>query len=191
MQSLISDNLVIIVIAVVIGLIVGWWALRRRGGSAQPGVPASSDPLADLPHEGKSLADEGAAAFADMASAIIGVDVHAELPGAMGPPDDLHMLKGVGAKLGARLNDNGIFRFDQLAKLTPAQVEALDARMDPFQGRIARDRLVEQADYLAKGDITGFQETFGSLGKEEASDKPSQPQSPASGSGLTGDEDKA
>jgi len=76
------------------------------------------------------------------------------------------MLKGVSSNMAAKLNDNGICRFDQLAGLTPDQVAALDARMEPFQGRIERDRLVEQAGYLARGDVQGFQATFGNLGSE-------------------------
>lgn len=162
MQSLISDNLVIIIIAVVIGLIVGWWILRRPAKVS----PRSADPLAEIPHEGHSLADEDVAAVADIAGEFLGVDVHAELPGASGPPDNLQTLKGVGAKMAARLNENGICRFDQIASLTPRQVAALDARMDPFRGRIERDRLVEQAGHLARGDIAGFQAKFGNLGSE-------------------------
>jgi predicted flap endonuclease-1-like 5' DNA nuclease len=163
MTSLISDNLLIIVIAVLIGLIVGWWLLRRPAGRSQT---TSGDPLAELPHEGHSLVDEDAAAVADIAGEFLGVDVHSELPGASGPPDNLQMLKGVGGKFAAKLNENGICRFDQLAKLTSAQVAALDTRMDPFQGRIERDRLVEQAGYLARGDTDGFQAIFGNLGTE-------------------------
>jgi predicted flap endonuclease-1-like 5' DNA nuclease len=165
MTSLISDNLLIIVIAVLIGLIVGWWLLRRPAGPAAPKA-AAQDPLSELPHEGHSLADEDVAAVADIAGEFLGVNVHSELPGAGGPPDNLQMLKGVGAKMAAKLNDNGICRFDQLAGLTPSQVAALDARMEPFQGRIERDRLVEQAGYLARGDVQGFQATFGNLGSE-------------------------
>lgn len=164
MISLISDNLLIIVIAVLIGLIVGWWILRRPAGT--PERTAGQDPLATLPHEGHSLADEDVAAVADIAGEFLGVNVHSELPGASGPPDNLQMLKGVGTKMAARFNENGICRFDQLASLTPAQAAALDARMDPFQGRIERDRLVEQAGYLARGDVQGFQATFGNLGGE-------------------------
>jgi predicted flap endonuclease-1-like 5' DNA nuclease len=78
-------------------------------------------------------------------------------------------MKGVGAKFAARLNENGITRFDQLAALTPAQAEALDARMDQFGGRIARDRLIEQAAFLAHGDIAGFEARFGNLGSSTAS----------------------
>jgi predicted flap endonuclease-1-like 5' DNA nuclease len=66
--------------------------------------------------------------------------------------------------MAAKLNENGIIRFDQLASLTPEQVETLDTRMDPFRGRIARDRLIEQACYLARDDRPGFEAKFGSLG---------------------------
>ena len=163
MTGLISDNLLIIFIAVLIGVIVGWWLLRRPAGTART---ATSDPLSELPHEGHSLADEDVAAVADIAGEFLGVNVHSELPGASGPPDNLQMLKGVGTKMATKLNENGICRFDQLAALTPAQATALDARMDPFQGRIERDRLVEQAGYLARGDVQGFQATFGNLGGE-------------------------
>ena len=162
MARLISDNLVIIIIAVVIGLIVGWWMVRRSParGTAVEGLVKGG--------EGKSLADQDAAAIADIAGEFLGVDVHAELPGASGPPDNLQMMKGVGAKLAAKLNENGITRFDQLASLTPNQAAALDGRMDQFKGRIARDRLIEQAGYLAGGDTEGFQAKFGNLGSGAA-----------------------
>jgi predicted flap endonuclease-1-like 5' DNA nuclease len=166
MTSLISDNLLIIVIAVLIGAIVGWWLLRKPAGTAAH--KAAHDPLADLPHEGHSLADEDVAAVADIAGEFLGVNVHSELPGAGGPPDNLQVLKGVGAKMATKLNENGICRYDQLASLTPAQIAALDARMEPFQGRIERDRLVDQAGYLARGDLDGFQATFGNLGGDAA-----------------------
>ena len=61
------------------------------------------------------------------------------------------------------LNERGITRFDQIAKLSPGQVEALDASLGAFRGRFARDRIVEQADYLARGDIDGYEAKFGNL----------------------------
>jgi len=36
--------------------------------------------------------------------------------------------------------------------------------MGPFRGRLARDRVIQQADYLGRGDIDGFEEKFGKLG---------------------------
>lgn len=113
--------------------------------------------------EGKGVTDEAAAAASDVTGEILDAKVHAELPGAAGPPDDLQLLKGVGPKLATTLNERGITRFDQLAKLSPGQVEALDAGLGAFRGRLARDKVVEQADYLARGDRDGFEARFGKL----------------------------
>jgi predicted flap endonuclease-1-like 5' DNA nuclease len=120
-------------------------------------------PAAKRTGEGRRITDEAAAAATDVAGDILGARVHDELPGASGPPDDLRQLKGVGPKFAEMLNQRGSIRFDQIAKLSHHQVEALDTAMGPFRGRFARDRIVEQADYLARGDIDGYQAKFGNL----------------------------
>jgi len=113
--------------------------------------------------EGKGLGDEAAAAAADVAGSIISARVHDSLPGASGPPDDLVKLKGIGPKLAALLNSQGLIRFDQIAKLSPTQVDDLDQTLGAFRGRLARDHVVDQANYLARGDIDGFEQRFGKL----------------------------
>jgi len=72
-------------------------------------------------------------------------------------------LKGVGPKFAEMLNQRGITTFEQIANLSPGQVEALDESLGAFRGRLARDRVVEQADYLTRGDIEGYRAKFGSL----------------------------
>lgn len=74
------------------------------------------------------------------------------------------LLKGLGPKAAARLAALGITTIDQLAVLSPAEITALDAQMESFVGRIARDRWIEQARLLAAGDKTGFEAAFGKLG---------------------------
>ena len=111
--------------------------------------------------EGKGLTDEAAAAASDVAGDIISARVHAELPGASGPPDDLQLLKGVGPKMAAMLNQRGVTRFDQITRHSPGQIEALDADLGAFRGRLVRDKIVEQADYRARGDREGFEAKFG------------------------------
>lgn len=169
MTTVAQANIVPILIALLIGLVVGWWMFRRaRTGAA----PETREPARTMPplnrdrdiREGNRLQDEVAAATADVAGEILGVRAHVELPGASGPPDDLQMLKGVGPRLAAQLNESGIIRFDQLAGLGANEVALLDSRMGAFNGRIARDRLVEQACYLAVGDRDGFEAKFGKLG---------------------------
>jgi hypothetical protein len=83
---------------------------------------------------------------------------------ALGPPDPLTRMKGLGPKAEALLNGMGVTRFDQIAAWSDADVARVDARMGAFQGRIARDRWVEQARYLAADDIAGFESVFGKLG---------------------------
>ena len=163
MTLLWSEYWPLIVIGLVIGVITGWLVFRPRQR-----VRLSSDtPI--RPHmtaakgEGRGVFDEAAAATSDVAGQILGARVHDELPGASGPPDPLQQLKGVGPKLATMLNGLGITRFDQIAKLSPHQVETLDESLGAFRGRFTRDRIVEQAYYLARGDIDGYEQRFGKL----------------------------
>jgi predicted flap endonuclease-1-like 5' DNA nuclease len=124
-------------------------------------VPASAPKPDPTPPTGKGVADEVATATTDVAGELLGVDV---VRGAGDGADDLAKIKGVGPKFVVRLNELGITRFDQLAGMNETEVAHLDERMGPFQGRIARDRVIEQADLLARGDIETFEERFGKLG---------------------------
>jgi predicted flap endonuclease-1-like 5' DNA nuclease len=72
-------------------------------------------------------------------------------------------MKGVGPKLAERLNALGVTSFAQIAALTPEQAAALDALLGTFQGRIHRDRWIEQAGFLARGDTAGYEAVFGKL----------------------------
>ena len=152
----------VFLVGLIIGLIVVYLFFRPKQNVRL------TDSVPTRPHmthsgEGKQITDEAAAAASDVAGQILSARVHEELPGASGPPDDLVRLKGVGPKLAAILNERGITRFDQIAKLSPGQVEALDASLGAFKGRLERDRILEQADYLARGDIDGYEAKFGKL----------------------------
>ncbi|WP_027243611.1 NADH-quinone oxidoreductase subunit E [Leisingera daeponensis] len=72
-----------------------------------------------------------------------------------GLADDLKMLKGVGPKLEAKLNELGFYHFDQIADWTEEEIAWVDSRLQ-FRGRIARDGWVEQAKRLQVGDETEF-----------------------------------
>jgi len=76
---------------------------------------------------------------------------------------DLRLLKGVGDKLIARLNELGIMTVGDLAALDPGEAAEADARLGPFEGRIARDSLIEQAQLLADGRVAEFEARFGRL----------------------------
>ncbi|MEA3390649.1 hypothetical protein [Sphingobium sp. CCH11-B1] len=78
-------------------------------------------------------------------------------------PDELLRLKGVGPKLKALLIDLGVTRYAQIAAWTDSDIAAIDARLGTFKGRPVRDQWVDQAKYLAAGDIAGFEAKYGKL----------------------------
>ncbi|HEX8532631.1 MAG TPA: helix-hairpin-helix domain-containing protein [Allosphingosinicella sp.] len=190
MMTVIDANILPLIIALVIGLIIGWWMFRRtraRSGdkigsnlrtgavdrsAAEPPPPPVRPYMRNRPIRDGIDTEErkvtgmtgGAAAMTDVAGEVLGVDAHPLDPGESGPPDDLQTLKGVGPKLAQKLNENGITRFEQLAGLSSTEVAMLDQKLGPFKGRLERDRVVEQASYLARGDRDGFEARFGSLG---------------------------
>lgn len=135
-----------------------------------PPVAPSPPPLADAPlaappppePEPAPMADEPIAAAApfDASPASLAAS---EPKGEPAGADELTRMKGVGPKLAEKLNALGIARFADLAALSPDQADALDAELGNFQGRIHRDRWIEQARFLAAGDIAGYEAVFGKL----------------------------
>ncbi|MGD1037610.1 MAG: 30S ribosomal protein S2 [Roseiarcus sp.] len=64
-----------------------------------------------------------------------------------GAPDDLAKLAGVGPQIVKKLNEHGLFHYWQLAAMTKDEADKLDADLK-FNGRIARDKWVDQARSL-------------------------------------------
>jgi predicted flap endonuclease-1-like 5' DNA nuclease/cbb3-type cytochrome oxidase subunit 3 len=159
-----GDNLWLIIIAIVVIAIIAFLLLRpRQRVQLSESTPLRPHMIGPKPEaEGRGLDGEAAAAASDVVGEIIGAPVHEALAGGE-HRDELTQLKGVGPKFAEALHALGICRFEQLARLTPVEIERLDTQLGPFRGRIQRDRLVEQADYLARGDRDGFEERFGKL----------------------------
>ena len=95
---------------------------------------------------------------------MVAVQDRVAVPASPGASDDLCRIKGVGPKIAAQLGTMGIVRFEQLAALDASAQAALDAQLGSFTGRMTRDRWIEQADLLARNDVTGFEAQFGKLG---------------------------
>jgi predicted flap endonuclease-1-like 5' DNA nuclease len=85
------------------------------------------------------------------------------VPSAVGEPDNLRQIKGLGPKLSSTLATLGITRFDQIAAWKSDDIAKVDAHLGTFKGRIARDNWIEQAGFLASGDVAGFEAKFGKL----------------------------
>lgn len=171
-----AAHLAIIVILIVAAILAIWWGSRRRArerderalrdGDATvtrtavtaPPVTPAPPPLIDEPPVARPAIEIPQEPAVPPPSA----------PAAVTAGDDagqpVTLLKGLGPKVAARLGELGIERVGQLAALSPAEAEALDADLGAFSGRMARDRWIEQAKLLAAGDRTTYEATFGKLG---------------------------
>ena len=69
--------------------------------------------------------------------------------------DDLKLIKGVGPVIETKLNDKGIWHFDQIAAWDRGAVQWFDQFLS-FKGRIDRDTWLKQAAILATGGETEF-----------------------------------
>ncbi len=154
----------LIIIAIVALAILALIFLRPRQrvqlSDSAPRRPHMIDPKPEA--EGRGLTGEAAAATSDVAGQLLRAPVHEALAGGE-TKDEFTRMKGVGPKFAEVLHEYGFFRFDQLSRLTPAEIDRLDDQLGPFRGRLQRDRVIEQADYLARGDTDGYEARFGKL----------------------------
>ncbi|KAF0175161.1 MAG: hypothetical protein FD160_3194 [Caulobacteraceae bacterium] len=63
------------------------------------------------------------------------------------------MIAGVGPRIESTLNSLGVYHFDQIAQWTPANIDWIE-RYLAFKGRIGREKWIEQAKALARGEET-------------------------------------
>lgn len=149
----------VILVGLLIGLAVGILLFRPRQkislSNDTPIRPHMAQPVSPKLFESEASGIAG--------TVVTAADVAGEMPRGGDTPDDLRRLKGVGPKFAKMLNQRGLTRFDQLAALSAGQIEAIDRELGAFSGRFERDRIVEQADYLARGDLDGYRARFGAL----------------------------
>ena len=159
----VRDYWPIILLAIAIAIAVILLARPRQRIRLTDSAPVRPHMARAQRPEGRGLAGEAAAATSDLTGEIFGAPVHRELSGQKEPADDFCRMKGVGPKFATALHGLGFVRFDQLAHLTATEIERLDVQLGAFSGRITRDRVVEQAEYLARNDADGYEQRFGKL----------------------------
>lgn len=152
-----DQNLVIALVVVAVAALAIF--LMTRSKKVELANAFDAHKPTDAEHGG--VVSGAAAALEDVAGPFIGIDVH---PDMSGPPDDLTVIKGLGPKAAAQLKLLGITHYAQLGALDTAQVAALDRQMGVFRGRLERDRWIEQARHLSRGDTAAFEKEFGKLG---------------------------
>ena len=83
--------------------------------------------------------------------------------GAVAVPD-IRQLKGVGDRFAAALEGIGLGSVDRIARLNADEAVDADTRLGAFNGRIAKDQLVDQCVLLDEGRRTEYEARFGKLG---------------------------
>jgi predicted flap endonuclease-1-like 5' DNA nuclease len=153
--------LVVFIVLVLTGVFLFIWRRRDRGEEPVDRLPE----VLHEPLDGRSGSRPPLAEPTPIEAAPTEAPPLPSVPPApTGPADDLTRMKGVGPKVATLLGELGITHYSQIAQLSDDDVAAIDQRLGVFEGRITRDRWVEQAGYLARGDIAGFEARFGKLG---------------------------
>jgi len=116
----------------------------------------------------ETVGDAAGAVAGTVAAGAAGVVAMAKpkIAAAVGTPDNLLQIKGIGPKLNALCNSLGVTRFDQIAKWGATDIAEVDQHLGTFRGRIVRDSWIEQAGLLASGNTAAFETKFGKLDSE-------------------------
>ena len=180
MFSIITENLIWFLLAGVIGLATAWWIWGRL-----PDVDVAGDGAGDGDADADVDADTARMTFtpepepapepvAPVAAAAAGAGAIAassdddrpqeegkpKIAAAIGEPDDLTRIKGIGPKLNELCQSLGVRRFDQIAQWGAADVAEVDQYLK-IKGRIDRDEWVAQAKLLAAGKDAEHQASYG------------------------------
>ncbi|MES2493123.1 MAG: helix-hairpin-helix domain-containing protein [Pseudomonadota bacterium] len=176
MMQLVEANWVAIVLALVIGLLVAYWAFSRGKPAARSHRPDVLDEGAAPAQRNQALIDAPPASVFASASGnnaeVIAAAMEQEAFAAGGAEmptiaqrhaDDLTRIKGIGPKLSTLLASLGVTSYAQIAAWEEEDLARVDAQLGTFAGRPVRDQWIAQARFLAAGDTPGYEGTFGKL----------------------------
>jgi branched-chain amino acid transport system ATP-binding protein len=120
----------------------------RAASIASKPVAAASPAAAAKPAAKKPASAPAKKATAKAPAAKAGISNRLDAPRG-GKADSLIRIKGIGPVNERKLNEHGIFHFDQIAAWKKGDIEAAEAYL-AFDGRIAREDWIGQAKALAK-----------------------------------------
>lgn len=143
MSYLLAQIWLCLLIAGLIGLIIGW---LLRGGCKNKVVESKVSATTNKPMQVREN---------EVQKINVGTEPELLKGPRNGKKDNLTLVKGIGGVLEDRLNELGVYHFSQIASWTLSQQEFMDERMS-FPGRIERENWVSQAKQLASGIQTEF-----------------------------------
>ena len=157
MNDFIAANLPLVIVGAIIALVVLWWAFMatrrtrvtvdRRDTLDEGAAPASrNQALIDAPPvvAGSTIPTPPPVpeAIGGVGIAVAAAVEDAQIERAAAFGDDLTRIKGLGPKLQALLPTLGVTTFAQIASWDDAGIDAIDAQLGVFQGRIRKDNWV-------------------------------------------------
>ncbi|KQZ30919.1 ABC transporter [Mesorhizobium sp. Root552] len=124
-------------------------AVSKQAVKAEPAKAVASKPVAKVPAKPAAKAPAAKASTKPaVKTAVKAISNRLAAPRG-GRPDDLLAINGIGPVNLRKLNERGIFHFDQIAAWKKADIEAVEAYL-AFDGRIAREDWIGQAKALDK-----------------------------------------
>ena len=160
MLEIASQMILCLLLAALIGAIIGYILGKNTCADDNCGKVTTKTPIDD-DHSVKNMHDitSTTSSIGDTATgaAVSSIESKPELLSEArdGKPDNLTLIKGIGAKIEEELNKVGIYHFDQIASWNTDNIEWADDTLG-FPGRANREKWVSQAHTLASGEETEF-----------------------------------
>ena len=181
MLSIITSNPIPFVLALIIGLVTAWWIWGQlpdadadgdfdSAAESDAGTNADTSTAADPETDSDSstsVAVAGGAAAATVPLAVADLDQdRPNIAAAVGEPDDLTQIKGIGPQLNDLCHSLGVTRFDQIAHWNADDVAEVDQYLK-IKGRIDRDDWVGQARALCGLPAAGRPNIAAAVGESD------------------------
>jgi len=166
MPAFTTNQWVILFLVLVLGWLLG--LISRSGGAKwRRAYEAERDARVEEQHEHNAALAEAHERIAELERARPAAAT-APLAASTATPetldltrDDLALIRGVGPAGERRLNAEGIYRYTDITRLSPAEEAALEERMGADAGYIEQERWREQAALLAEGKVEEHRAAFG------------------------------
>lgn len=168
MVSFVIQSVLLVIIAFILGVILGRLFKQRLSGRDVPSrqVPTNPPPekLVVEPKITDPQPDRGPTSDKrstprppkEPVASAPSTPIQAGLPKAhLQPAENLKLIKGIGPKSESQLNTLGVNRFQHIAEWSSAE-QGHYGKVLAFPGRIEREDWVGQARILAKGGVTEF-----------------------------------
>lgn len=128
-----------------------WFGLIQRGNGKSTSPPSKTKAAKRTRRTtGPSRSQTPAKTQATKKPAVRAKAATASVQLELGANDDLKRITGIGPGLEKKLKQEGIVSYRQIAQLSPADIQRLEATIIKFPGRILRDNWIGQAKTLCE-----------------------------------------